>query len=80
MNKYQEALDHIKNVHQRPSKTLKECFDTLQELIDNYSKLEKALDKTCEQLEEFTLQLYDEGISFKPCIMKKEIWKKYYFK
>lgn len=66
MNKYQEALndiaidyqDLLKNwktslpkwEYEKTKNQVKENIDTLQELIDNYSKLEKALDKACEQI------------------------------
>lgn len=49
-NKYQIAVDFIGKSYPLGSKKWKENVDTLQELIDKYSKLEKALDKTCEKL------------------------------
>ena len=58
-NKYQEALNIVNerfdymNEELHPNKHYQKpqfSLDTLQQLIDNYSKLEKALDKICKLL------------------------------
>lgn len=46
-------------------------------LKDKVEKLEKALDKACKILEENALTMYDDGISFTPCIMNDKLWKEY---
>ena len=74
-NKYQETLDKRRFFNQRAGRELwndkptnvqnkdiesaERDYDTLQELIDNYSKLEKALDKACKDCEAL-----DEGLAY----------------
>lgn len=85
-NKYQEALNSIKEKTTEvdeyeviPKSTFCHCaeeVEVLQNLIDKYRHLEKALDKACEELHSNSAWChYDK--EFKKCGLSKEEWKEW---
>ena len=92
MNKYQENLDFIVK-NSCPQKTIcrecnfnkscnclaKEHIDSLQELIEKYKEIEKALGKACNQLEKAIC--FEKMIENEPLVYdndkNKEEWKEW---
>ena len=52
-------------------------FSALQELIDNYSKLEKALDNACKILADNYHQLGSPFEDYLPAYVEAKDWKEY---
>ena len=85
MNRYQEALNSIKEKTTEideyetiPKSTFCHCVEeveVLQNLIDKYRHLEKALDKACEELHSNSAWCHYGKMS-KKCGLSKEEWKK----
>lgn len=89
MNKYQEALNHIRLVcliNSDDDEDITECdirtikhLDTLQELVDKADKFEKALYKACEELAsmEYKLNMSKNPFDYDCDCKDSEEWKEW---
>ena len=83
MNKYEEALEsaretnwhNIWHIDSVVSEQMDRYLDVLEELLNKYEKLEKALDKACE-----TLVTYDTKGNYAKLKWNEEKWKEWLLK